>query len=103
MENEIKVNIGPGPCDEAVALSRLDGQVSSVGTWVLVVSILGSSMAFIDGTAVNVALPALQSSLHASISQIQWVIESYTLFMGALLLTGGSLGDLFGQRVVFCA
>ncbi len=59
-------------------------------------------MAFIDGTAVNVALPALQSSLGASTAQLQWVIESYTLFLGALLLTGGSLGDLFGQARVFC-
>ena len=58
-------------------------------------------MAFIDGTAVNVALPALQSSLHATISEVQWVVEAYTLLLGALLLTGGSLGDLFGQRKVF--
>jgi EmrB/QacA subfamily drug resistance transporter len=58
-------------------------------------------MAFIDGSAVNVALPALQSSLKASLSEVQWVIEAYTLFLGALLLTGGSLGDLFGQRTVF--
>src|SRR5207249_1682649 len=59
------------------------------------------SMAFIDGTVVNVALPAIQSSLHATISQIQWVVESYTLLLAALLLTGGSLGDLFGHRKVF--
>ena len=67
----------------------------------LAVAILGSSMAFIDGTAVNVALPALQSSLKASLLEVQWVVESYTLFLGALLLTCGSLGDLFGPRKIF--
>jgi EmrB/QacA subfamily drug resistance transporter len=58
-------------------------------------------MAFIDGTAVNVALPALQTSLKASLLDVQWVVEAYTLFLGALLLTGGSIGDLFGTRNVF--
>jgi len=60
-------------------------------------------MAFIDGTAVNVALPALQSSLKASLLDVQWVVEAYTLFLGALLLTGGSIGDLLGTRNVFVA
>lgn len=60
-------------------------------------------MSFIDGTAVNVALPAIQTSLHATVAQIQWIIEGYTLFLAALLLTGGSLGDLFGQRRIFIA
>ena len=58
-------------------------------------------MVFIDGTVVGVALPAIQSALHATISQVQWVIESYALLLGALLLTGGSLGDLYGRRMVF--
>ena len=58
-------------------------------------------MAFIDGTAANVALPAMQSSMHATITEVQWVIESYALFLAALLLTGGSLGDLYGRRKVF--
>jgi EmrB/QacA subfamily drug resistance transporter len=71
--------------------------------WVLAASILGSSMAFIDGTAVNVALPALQNALHATVSDVQWVIESYALFLAALLLVGGSLGDLFGRRKIFLA
>ncbi len=60
-------------------------------------------MVFIDGTVVGVALPAMQSGLHATIAQIQWVIESYALLLGALLLTGGSLGDLYGRRKVFAA
>jgi EmrB/QacA subfamily drug resistance transporter len=58
-------------------------------------------MAFIDGTAVNVALPALQASLRATVVDVQWVIESYGLFLGALILVGGSLGDLFGRRLIF--
>jgi EmrB/QacA subfamily drug resistance transporter len=68
----------------------------------LVASVIGSSMAFIDSSAVNVILPKLQSSLNASFAQVQWVVEAYLLFVGALLLTGGSLGDLFGQRKIFC-
>jgi EmrB/QacA subfamily drug resistance transporter len=71
------------------------------GRTVLAATILGSSMAFIDGTVVNVALPALQNSLHASISDVQWVVESYALMLAALLLVGGSLGDHFGRRKVY--
>ncbi|HET7512677.1 MAG TPA: MFS transporter, partial [Chthoniobacterales bacterium] len=62
---------------------------------------MGSSMAFIDGTVVNVALPALQRSLNASVVDVQWVIEAYALFLAALLLAGGSLGDEFGRRRIF--
>jgi EmrB/QacA subfamily drug resistance transporter len=69
--------------------------------WILTATILGSSMAFIDGTAVNVALPALQTALHATAQDVQWVIESYALFLASLLLVGGSLGDLYGRRKVF--
>jgi EmrB/QacA subfamily drug resistance transporter len=58
-------------------------------------------MAFIDSTVVNVALPALQASFHASVVDVQWVVESYGLFLGALILAGGSLGDLFGRRRIF--
>jgi EmrB/QacA subfamily drug resistance transporter len=58
-------------------------------------------MAFIDSTAVNVALPTLQASLRATVVDVQWVIESYGLFLGALILVGGSLGDLFGRRLIF--
>lgn len=73
------------------------------GAWVLAASILGSSVAFIDGTVVNVALPAMQTSLHATVADIQWVVESYALLLAALLLVGGSLGDLFGRKRVFLA
>jgi MFS family permease len=58
-------------------------------------------MAFIDGTVVNIALPALQTSFHATLVDVQWVVESYGLFLGALILVGGSLGDLFGRRLMF--
>ena len=69
--------------------------------WTLAATILGSSMAFIDGTVVNVALPALQKNLSATVTQVQWVIEAYTLFLAALLLLGGSLGDLFGRKKIY--
>ncbi len=69
--------------------------------WVLVAAILGSAMTFIDGTAVNVSLPVLQRELHATTGQTQWVIEGYALFLSALILLGGALGDLYGRRRVF--
>ncbi len=89
------------PCDEGAVLARSSGASSTGGAWVLAATILGSSMVFIDGTVVNVALPALQSSLHATITDVQWVVESYALFLAALLLTGGSLGDTYSRRKVF--
>ncbi len=70
-------------------------------TWVLVAAILGSSMSFIDATAVNVALPIIQRELGASSDQMQWVIEAYSLFLSALILVGGSLGDLYGRKKLF--
>jgi len=71
------------------------------GPWILSAAILGTSMAFIDGTVVNVALPALQSSFRATVIDVQWVVEAYGLFLGALILMGGSAGDLFGRRRMF--
>jgi EmrB/QacA subfamily drug resistance transporter len=69
--------------------------------WLLVAAILGSAMTFIDSTAVNVSLPVLQRELHATTGQTQWVIEGYALFLSALILLGGALGDLYGRRLVF--
>ena len=69
--------------------------------WTLVATILGSSITFIDGTVVNVALPAFQADLHATITDVQWVIEAYSLFLGGLILVGGSLGDQFGRKRMF--
>jgi len=71
------------------------------GRWVLAATILASSMAFIDGTVVNVALPFLQTNLNATAIGIQWVVEAYSLFLSALLLVGGSLGDRYGRRRIF--
>lgn len=71
------------------------------GNWILAATILGSSMAFIDGTAVTVALPAMQAAFHATANQIQWIIEAYALFLASLLLVGGSLGDRYGRRIIF--
>ncbi|MFM0100026.1 MFS transporter [Paraburkholderia nemoris] len=69
----------------------------------LAATILGSSMAFIDGSVVNVALPSIQTELGASVAAIQWVVNAYLLFLGALVLVGGSLGDKLGRRTVFIA
>ncbi len=69
--------------------------------WTLVATILASAMTFIDGTVVNVALPALQAALNATITDVQWVVEAYALFLGALILVGGSMGDQFGRKRVF--
>jgi len=71
--------------------------------WVLAAAVLGSSMAFLDGSTVNVALPALQASLGATVVDVQWVVNAYTLFLASLLLTGGALGDRLGRRSVFMA
>jgi len=91
------------PCDEAVIRS-VDVEVpcrAEARGWILAATILGSSMAFIDSTVVNVALPALQASFHATVVDVQWVVEVYGLFLGALILVGGSLGDLLGRRLIF--
>ena len=67
----------------------------------LVVAIAGSAMVFIDGTAVNVALPVLQRELEADAASLQWVVEGYSLVLSAFILIGGALGDRFGRRLTF--
>src|SRR6195256_683473 len=91
------------PCDEAQGRSRSEAVpcAAAAQPWILAATILGSSMAFIDGTVVNVALPVLQTTFHATVVDVQWVVESYGLFLSALILVGGSLGDLFGRRLMF--
>jgi EmrB/QacA subfamily drug resistance transporter len=93
------------PCDEAVIESGLlpTSSTAEAQPWILAATILGSSMAFIDSTVVNVALPALQMSLGGTLADIQWVVESYGLLLAALILVGGSIGDLYGRRKVFLA
>jgi len=72
-------------------------------TWILAATILGSSMAFIDGSVVNIALPVLQKSLSATLTDAQWVVDAYALVLASFLLAGGALGDHLGQTRVFNA
>ena len=74
---------------------------SGQGRWVLLSTILASSMAFIDGTAVSVALPVLQRDLGASGAQLLWVVDGYLLMLAAFILVGGSLGDRLGRKRIF--
>src|SRR5215213_4727440 len=82
-----------GPCAPPASRPR----------WSLVVAILGSSMAFIDGTVVNVALPVMQRDLGMPADRVQWIVESYALVLASLVLVGGALGDRFGRRRAFVA
>src|SRR5215813_2731821 len=93
------------PCDEAVVRSQPDAADCGKATrrWALTAAILGSSITFIDGTVVNVALPALQTELGASVAGAQWIVESYALMLAALILVGGALGDRLGRKRVFLA
>jgi EmrB/QacA subfamily drug resistance transporter len=93
----------PFPCDEGMILGRpvAEGCPERSKPWVLAATILGSSMAFIDGSVVNIALPAIQRELDASLADLQWIVNGYTLLLGALILTGGALGDRFGRRLIF--
>jgi EmrB/QacA subfamily drug resistance transporter len=102
-DGESAVNVAArGPCDEAILRATAPSPCSrATARWVLAATILGSSIAFIDGTVVNVALPALQEDLNAPVSTVQWVVEAYALFLSALVLVGGSLADRFGRRRVF--
>src|SRR3984957_5309333 len=77
---------------------RLD---SAPGRWVLAVAVLGSGIAFLDATVVNVALPDIGRDLHASTSTLQWILNGYVLTLASLILLGGSLGDRYGRRRIF--
>src|SRR4030081_3292004 len=92
------------PCDAgiirgtpavAAALSQRRKQLTLAAT------ILGSSLAFIDGSLVNIALPAIQQALHADAASTQWIVNAYLLLLGALVLVGGSAADLYGRRRIF--
>jgi EmrB/QacA subfamily drug resistance transporter len=95
--------LGKLPCSDArIARGEVAVECEArAKRWVLVAAIIASSMAFIDGTVVNVALPAIQRALNANAFQAQWVVESYALFLASLLLVGGALGDRYGRRRVF--
>ncbi|MFQ6024119.1 MAG: MFS transporter [Acidiferrobacterales bacterium] len=98
-------NIFKPPCDEGVIQSGTCTAPCTrrVEPWILAATIIGSGLVLFDGSAVNVALPVLQSELSATVVEVQWIVESYALFLAALLLVGGSLGDRFGRRRVFAA
>lgn len=91
------------PCDRGVIQSPPAAAPCSKNArpWVLAATILGSSLAMIDSSVVNVALPALQAHLNATVAQVQWVVEAYALFLAALILVGGSLGDRYGRRKIY--
>ena len=92
------------PCDEGVIQSSPCSPLPcrpAARPWILAAAILASSMAFIDGTVVNVALVALQREFNATLADVQWVVEAYALFLASLVLVGGSLGDIYGRRRIF--
>src|SRR5437899_4287854 len=98
------VGFTPPPCDAGIiratpafpaALSEKRKRLTLAAT------ILGSSMAFIDGSVVNIALPAIQQALHADAISTQWIVNAYLLLLGALVLVGGSAADLYGRRRIF--
>jgi EmrB/QacA subfamily drug resistance transporter len=97
------ITLGTAPCDDGVIQSRRkDAECAQhAKPWVLAATILGSSMAFIDGSVVNVALPAIQADLAASVARMQWVVNSYALLLASLILVAGVAGDRFGRRRVF--
>ena len=74
---------------------------SAAGRWALTATILGSSLAFLDATIVNIALPAIGRELDASLAGLQWIVNGYTLSLAGLILLGGALGDRYGRRRVF--
>ena len=91
------------PCDEvAIRSTRPDRDcLASAKPWVLAATILASSIAYVDESVVNVALPRIETELQTSVAVIQWLVNAYTLCLSAFLLTGGAAGDLFGRRRVF--
>ena len=88
----------------AEAVSSAPGAIrlaSTQGRWVIAATVLGSSMAFLDATVVNVALPTIGRDLHTSLAGLQWTVTAYTLTLAGLILLGGALGDRFGRRRMF--
>jgi EmrB/QacA subfamily drug resistance transporter len=90
----------PAPCEGAIIRTAPESQARA-GTGIVVTTILGSSIAFIDGSVVTVALPAMQSSLDLAQSSVQWILNAYLLPLGSLLLLAGAGGDRFGQSRLF--
>ncbi|MBA2491318.1 MAG: MFS transporter [Gammaproteobacteria bacterium] len=97
------IGLGKAPCDDGVIQSSEQHSecTQAAKPWVLAATILGSSMAFIDGSVVNVALPAIATDLAASVAGMQWVVNAYALLLASLILISGVAGDRFGRRRVF--
>jgi len=89
------------PAPAAYAAAEAVSFDSGPGRWVLLIAVLGSGIAFLDGTVVNVALPAIGRDLDASTSDLQWILNGYLLTLASLILLGGSLGDRIGRRRIF--
>ena len=92
---------GTGPCDTLAASARPGG--GAAGTGALIATVLGSSIALIDGSVVNVALPAMGRALGADSAGVQWIVNGYMLPLSALVLIGGALADRLGRKRVFLA
>jgi len=97
------ISLTQSPCDKGVirGADKAGQCAERAKPWVLAATILGSSMAFIDGSVVNVALPAIQKDLSTSLSRMQWVVNGYMLMLASLILVGGAAGDRFGRRLIF--
>jgi MFS family permease len=74
---------------------------STAGRWVIAAAVIGSGMALMDTTVVNIALPAISRSLHTGVGALQWVVGAYALTLASFTLVGGALGDRYGRRKVF--
>src|SRR5690348_18336369 len=91
----------PGDAVVMRAAPETPGCASHARRWVLLATILGSSVAFMMASIINVALPAIQTTYRATIAEMQWVASAYTVLLAALTLTGGAMGDRYGRRRTF--
>ena len=89
------------PCDRGVVATTPRQEGKAKGPLVLIGTVLGSSLAFIDGSAVNLTLPVIQRELGGDAASAQWIMNAYLLFLGALVLAGGAAADRYGRRNVF--
>lgn len=92
-----------GPHDAQPSAAARVPLASPAGRWLIVATVLGSGIAFLDGTVVNVALPTIGRELGGGLAVQQWVLYGYLLTLSALLLLGGALGDRYGRRRMFVA
>src|SRR5215213_9065173 len=91
----VAMRVEPPAPDGALAVD------SPAGRWVILIAVMGSGLAFLDSTVVNVALPEIGRDLGASTDLLQWILNGYLLTLASLILLGGSLGDRYGRRRIF--